>query len=116
MIATHFCPSCGFNLEKDEPLAVGDWNIDLRGGVQFRGRHVDYLSTTQIGILHTIAASRPRNVSIEILTARHSESESSVSIRVLICALKRDLRFQGIPVPIKTDRGAGYHWTGGAAR
>ncbi|PAL23572.1 helix-turn-helix domain-containing protein [Sphingopyxis sp. GW247-27LB] len=110
-----FCPNCGYDLRKDEVLVVDDWVIDPRDGVTCRGKLIEGLTETQVGILHSLAKDVGRIVSSETLGARHSDAEDvSAAVRIQIHRIREILAGEGIAVPFETVWRRGYRWTGGA--
>jgi DNA-binding response OmpR family regulator len=107
---TGFCPSCGFNLTKDEPIERDGFVIDPRGVVTFEGRQVPF-TKAEHNLLHTLARAEGRCVESAVLGERLGESEDPVNTaRVLILRIRRRCWNAGAPNPIRTVWGRGYRW------
>lgn len=110
------CPSCGFNLQRDVEIVAGDWRIDPREGTFYAGERVAGISVIQSGILHTLAKSAGRNVTVEALGNRHSSGDNTENImRVQICRMRNRMSKLGLRPPFETVHGCGYRWTGASA-
>jgi DNA-binding response OmpR family regulator len=108
---TGFCPSCGFNLTKDEPIERDGFVIDPRGVVTFEGRQVP-LQAGEIIFVHSIAAGEGRCVPISALLER-MDSESKDPLGLLhtrLCMIRKRFFGVGAPNPIRTVWGRGYRW------
>lgn len=107
---TDLCPSCGFNLRADEALAIGDWHLDPRGLVSFKGKRV-LLRPAQCQILLAIARAKGRPLSSETLLARTSYSDFTNTVASQISRMRKTLRAEGIPDPIESiHKPGGYRW------
>ena len=109
---THTCPSCGFNLAKDEMVERDGWLLDPRGSAWLNGAEVP-LSSGQAVILHTVGGESPRWVRTEALLNRASNSERENTVAVQMCIIRRRLRELGIAPPIESRHmrhGGGYRW------
>ncbi len=105
------CPNCGYSLTGDREITVGDWTIDPRDGVHFRGRTVERLTAPQIGVLHSLAKVAGRILTAETLGARHSEAEDPAGVvRVMVHRMRATLKAQGIEPPFETVWRRGYRW------
>jgi DNA-binding response OmpR family regulator len=100
------CPSCGYNLTRDEVIERDEWSIDPRGAVRFQGEAI-YLPPALFTIMHTLATTT-RSVRAEVLLNRMGSEAQPQVIGVLICRLRKLLRDKKIPSPIQTVWGRGY--------
>lgn len=106
------CPSCGFNLAKDEPVARDGWVLDPRGSAWLNGEELP-LSASRVMLLLTLAKEHPRWVRAEALLHRASDGEEANTIAVIICQMRRLFRELGVPSPIESRNphaGGGYRW------
>lgn len=104
-----FCPSCGFNLVADEPVAIGPWFISpsevLHEGQMLR------LTPSERILLHSLATMRGRVVKQSALYERMgAESEQPHIVTVYACRVRATCRTLGIADPIETIWGSGYRW------
>lgn len=103
------CPSCGFNLTRDEIVEIDGWRIDPRGIAEYDGRAIHF-APAQLIILHSIAMMRGRIAARDaILNRMGTEAEPNI-LSVLVCRIRRTINAAGIPSPIKTVCGRGYRW------
>lgn len=105
-----FCPHCGFNLERDQPVERDGFVIDPRGAVRFCG-HPVRLTPAETQIMHTLAAADGRSVRVSTILERLGCEDAQYNrVSVSISKIKRTLTQSGIPFPIRSDWGRGYRW------
>ena len=102
---TGLCPSCGYNILRDEPIHRGDWTLEPIS-TWFRGIRLA-LSPTEAGFLHSLAKAGGRPLSREVMGVRLSDSEDPANI---MCVYAARLRRKLDQVPFETVRGSGYRW------
>ncbi len=106
------CPHCGFDLVKDEVLERDHFTYDPRGIISYCGIILKVRPAHRI-IVGSLMKADGRIVSKDALLERiGSDAEDATLINVHVSLLRRDLRKQGIPCPIKTVWGAGFCWDG----
>jgi DNA-binding response OmpR family regulator len=103
------CPSCGFNLARDEIVESGDWRLDPRGEIYHAGRLVRLPPAINI-LIHSIAAADGRVMGVEALENRIGTESNGNIITVYVSRFRTLLRELGIPDPIKTVWGKGWRW------
>lgn len=107
------CPHCGYSLKRDEVIHRGDWTLDPRGEVFYRGRKLR-VQVSLAEMLHSIAVDAPRPCSISVIANRLGIDEgASVSntVKVRASQLRNALRAADIDVPFEVIYGRGYRWT-----
>jgi DNA-binding response OmpR family regulator len=106
-----FCPSCGFNLSRDELIERDGFVIDPRGGVTFEGRQIE-IWPSEVSIAHTVATAAGRCVSIGAIAGRlDSEAIDPINrIAVSICRMRKRFAAANAPFPIETVHSRGYRW------
>lgn len=109
----NICPSCGYNLAADEPLIVGDWHLDPRGTVSFKGQRL-LLRPSWAHILTSLARAGGRTLSAEVLLSRTSDSEIINTLSSQISQMRKVFRASSVPDPIETTWHQGYRWRGAA--
>lgn len=102
------CPNCGYNLSADAPVSTGDWRIDPRQGVFWKGRRVT-ARQSWVQIMLTLADAGGRVVTTEALLNRISDSESNTLIASQVCQLRKHLASIHAPDPIVSHRHRGMH-------
>jgi len=105
-----FCPSCGFNLDRDKVLQLDGFTLDPRGEVHFGETRVE-LSHHEALVMHTVAAAAGRPVKTETIACRVSDGEDPHCASVFIHRARRRLLAAGIPNPIQTAFRRGYRWS-----
>lgn len=101
----HFCPSCGYNFRKDEPVERDGWRLTPHSA-EFNGRSLA-LANPMYGLLYAVAASK-LPVSAEAIGNRISASDDPRNIAaVYMSRLRKQL---GDSLPIETIYGSGYRW------
>ena len=109
MTAAH-CPSCGFNLRRDEVLELDGFSIDPRGLVTRAGARIA-LTRTETAVLYAIASGGGRPVSSEAIANRATEADDAVNVvRVMVRRIRAKLMQAGVPDAITTCWGSGYAW------
>lgn len=103
------CPSCGFNLSADTPLTLGDWHLDPRGTVSFKGKRL-LLRPSWVHILTSLARAGGRSLSAEVLLSRTSDSEIVNTLSSQISQMRKVFRASSVPDPIETTWHHGYRW------
>jgi DNA-binding response OmpR family regulator len=103
------CPSCGYNLTRDEVIEIGPWRLDPRGAVSFDGRRLSLTADCAM-IMHSIAAAHGRPISLAALLSRIGSEALTNIIQVQIWRIRDVLRASDIPVPFHTVRSRGYAW------
>ena len=103
------CPHCGFSLKADEPLELGEFLLDPRGLVHFRGQRVR-LSKQEALLLYAVAAARGRPLHRDVIWGRISNSETLYQrelITGVLTQIKHRLADAAVPFPLETLRGTG---------
>lgn len=101
-----FCPTCGTDIEVDEPVAVGALRIDPRTHrVVWRGRPV-HLPRAQFVILHTLVKARGALVGRGVLRERVGTEADTDCIDVWLTRIRHSLP----GAPITSERGIGWRW------
>jgi len=106
------CPACGYNLETDKPLQVGDWLLDPRGEIRWKGQVIGH-RPSWANILLTLAREQGRRVTTEVLTNRTTSTEDTNVVAVQLSLLRKKLTTLGIPIPWQSywgRSGGGYSW------
>ena len=107
---THACPSCGYNLSRDEVISTDGFMLDPRGVVSFGGRGID-ITSGEAMLLHTIASEQGRVLRAETIGQRISDSDDPGNVaQVTVCRVRQKLRDAALPVPFHNVRGRGYAW------
>jgi DNA-binding response OmpR family regulator len=107
---TRFCPSCGFNFERDETIERDGFTLDPRGAVSFLGKAIAF-TKAEAGFLHTIAASNGRLVTREVIGARIGQGEDPKDVAtVMLHRVRKRLRAVSAPCPIVHVQGRGLRW------
>lgn len=101
-----YCPSCGFNFERDKPVTLGRWTLEPSHAT-YDGKPVD-LTAMESQILHTIATAKGRPIHSEVIGSRVSYAADPRNL-VAVSVLKMRRKLGNI-CPIVTVRGAGYRW------
>jgi DNA-binding response OmpR family regulator len=105
-VSVGFCPSCGCNLTRDEPVEVGPWKV-APDAVWYEGQLLR-LTLAEATILHTLARANGRAVKSAVLGNRACDSsDTSNSAEVLLSRIRKKL---GPLAPFENIRGAGYRW------
>ena len=105
-----FCPSCGFNMTRDETVERDGFTLDPRGCVSFMGKDVP-LTKAEATLLHTVAAADGRVVSRATVASRFGMSDDPANVTsVLMCRIRKRLSAFGAPCPVKNEIGRGYRW------
>ena len=107
------CPHCGYDLQRDAPIALGDACFSWGEGLAWRGAAVA-LSPQQRVVVQALLKARGGRVTRDAPIARlGSEAEAQdMLLRTHICAIRAALRGVGGPDPIRVERGVGYRWVG----
>jgi DNA-binding response OmpR family regulator len=105
----NFCPRCGHNIYKDEPLIIGDWRIDPLSGLHC-GAVIVPLTKAEATLCHSVAALGGRSIPPEALGNRVSDSEDANTAAVLLVRVRKKCKALGLECPIKTRWGWGYYW------
>lgn len=109
-MATHFCPSCGYNLERDKPIVRDGWSLTHNSAV-YRGSDIG-ITAGEAGVLYALASAAPRFVTALAIGNRVSAGDDVANV---VCVLIRRLRRKlGDACPIMTRRGSGYSWRAAA--
>jgi len=105
-----FCPSCGFNLDRDEVLQLDGFVLDPRGMIAFQGSPV-LMTHHEAMAMHTVASANGRPVKTETISQRISDGEDPHCASVFIHRARRRLLAAGVPNPIQTAFRRGYRWS-----
>lgn len=104
---TDLCPSCGYNLKRDEPIQRGEWTLEPIS-TWFRGIRLR-ITPSESGFLHTLAKAGGRPLARDVMGARLSDGEVPGDVMTAYaCRLRRKLE----QVPFETVHGHGYRWAG----
>lgn len=107
----HFCPSCGFNLTRDETLTLGDWVL-TPSWTEYQGQRLRHAPASASILLYSIAAGRGQAVQTTAILNRLGSEASSNVISVYLSRLRVLLKAEGWPIPVKTNGRGGYLWVG----
>lgn len=106
-----FCPNCGADIRKDQPVSIGDFAMAGDGyPLLYRGQPV-HLTRCEASIVWSILKAHPAHVRGSTLLMRcDSEGEPNM-VRVLVRRIRIRLMRAGIPDPIETVWGrSAYRW------
>lgn len=107
----NMCPHCGYNLQKDEPIELGDWSLH-EDGVSYRGVRL-LLTASQVRILYTMAKATGSVVRHEVIYNRvldNDVADPRNNIAVQISKIRDMLAGMGVSLPIENVRAVGYRW------
>jgi DNA-binding response OmpR family regulator len=109
MIHEPICPSCGYDLENDEPIHWAGFEMAPYGRVRFHGAEIK-LTCAQSGVLWSLLKAHgrplPRVVIAERIGCESDGRENIVDIH--ICRIRRALAPHG-EVPIRSRRNVGLY-------
>jgi DNA-binding response OmpR family regulator len=101
-----FCPSCGFNLDKDRTVERDGYIIDPYGLVSYIGIPIRMPNQQRL-LLHSIAVA-PALVTHGVLSNRLDCKLEC--LRVYASHLRNSLRQHAVPLIIEAVWGQGYKW------
>lgn len=107
---TAICPKCGFDLAKDEPIEVGGYCYDPRGGLSVNGKRLP-LRPKELELAGALFRARGRIVPYEVLVARLDVADREV-IRVHVRRIRLKFYDAGLLNPIGLAHGIGMFWGG----
>ena len=108
----HYCPSCGYNFERDPIIESGLWRLDPIQGIAYYNGVRMKLTEQQFGILYAVAAAK--GVIVErgtLLNRVGSDAETNV-IATQMSRIGDACRERWIKMPIETVWGKGLRWIG----
>ena len=106
---SHICPSCGYNLSRDEVIDRDGFMLDPRGAAQFHGDDLG-LTLAEALTLYAIASANGRPISHKTIASRVSDSNDAEVARIFVLRARRKLTVHDAPDPVRTMRGRGYAW------
>jgi len=106
---SHICPSCGYNLARDEVIDRDGFMLDPRGAAQFHGDDLG-LTLAEALTLYTVAQAKGRPVSREAILTRVSDSEDPNVVSVFLLRARRKLVEHSAPNPVRSLHGRGLAW------
>ena len=107
---TPICPCCGYDLVKDEPVKIGDFNMASDfGPLQYKGKRVR-LTAAQKSLCWSLMKAYPRPVRSSTLRNRIGSDADSNVLQVLVCRIRKTLANAGAPAVVKSIAGVGYAW------
>ena len=107
------CPHCGYDLQRDAAIELGDARFAWGEGLRWRGAAIA-LSPQQRAIVQALLKARGQLVSHEALIARMGSDADDLAtlLRKQVHQLRTVIRRAGGPDPIRNERGLGYRWAG----
>lgn len=111
----HYCPSCGYNLERDPVITIDGYRLDPTAGTVWRDGYWLPLSRSEFHLLYSLAAAKGRVVAKQPLMLRISDGETESIVNVFVSRIRAKLLDAGWPNLIETVWGRGYRWAPGAA-
>lgn len=106
------CPSCGYNLHREEPFVDGRLTFDYDTGLIVDGRPIP-LSYMMRQIVGSLIAARGERLSTDAILLRIGSEGEANTIAVQISRIRKVFRDAGLPELIQSRRGrgeAGYRW------
>lgn len=110
MTAPQCCPSCGYNLTKDEPIERDGFCIDPRGAVSFQGRPLR-LTAGAFTMLLCVARANGRPVHDDTILGYSGSEGTENTVHVQMCRARKAFAIEGAPFPIQRLQGRGYAWS-----
>lgn len=107
---TAICPRCGFDLARDEPMQVGDYRYDPRGGFVVRGKALR-LAPQPLELAAALFRARGRTVDYDVLVERLGLSNRQ-ALTVVARRVRTAFNAEQIWAPIVVVRGVGMAWGG----
>lgn len=105
------CPHCGYNLEADQPLVRGEWEIRTNM-VKYAGTHIHFTPTI-INLLYTVAKGEGRVVPTAVLYNRvvgDDVGDARNNLAVHLCKARKQISKMGVPFPIEVVHSLGLKW------
>jgi DNA-binding response OmpR family regulator len=107
----HFCPNCGWSVDRDTPVIINDFSMFADGyPLLYKGEKVP-LTAGEARVCWSLLRAFPDHVSVDTLAIRCSSNGFNDTIKVLICRIRRKLRDIGCENQIETIWGMGYRWS-----
>lgn len=106
----HFCPSCGYNLERDPVVESGLWRLDPIAGEAYHHNRKVRLSAQQFGILYACSAARGGLITRDMLMSRLGSDAETNTLSVQLSRIRNACREVGAAMPIETVWGKGLRW------
>jgi DNA-binding response OmpR family regulator len=103
------CPHCGYCLQHDKILQIGAFDIDPRGDVFWMGKPLK-LSRQQSEIIFSLASTKGRPISTDVLRDRIGHEGSSNNVAVQITRMRSRFAAVGAPFPVRNMNRRGYFW------
>lgn len=107
------CTHCGFDMERDKPLTVGEAHWSPETGFVYAGQAV-HLPSRSKAILLALLKAGGRCVSLDAMINRLDLDESEDPRNLLgqhICKLRKALRPFGADRHVTTQWGKGWKWS-----
>ncbi|MBX9881266.1 MAG: helix-turn-helix domain-containing protein [Sphingomonas sp.] len=107
---TAICPNCGFDLTRDEPMHVGGYHYDPRGGFSVGGVAIP-LTPKEIELAGALFRARGRIIPYDALIDRLDVTDRVV-ISVHVRRIRKKFNEAGMFNPIGVAHGTGLFWGG----
>lgn len=107
---THFCPSCGYNLTRDEPITLGDWHLTPYSA-SYKGEQLRQAPQSLFIFLYTVGAAGGAPVAVKAILNRLGSEAIGNVLAVYATRWRLLLKANGWPVPFRADYRGGYMWT-----
>lgn len=104
-----YCPSCGYNLTRDEVIERDGFMLDPRGVAAFGGGDLG-MTPGEALVLYAVARGGGRPVQRNVILSRISDGCDPNIVSVLLSRARSKLMSRDVASPIKTVHGRGYAW------
>lgn len=106
----HFCPNCGWNVDRDSPVIINDFSMAAEGRpLLYKGKRVP-LTPSEERVCWSLLKAYPDHVKLDTLAIRCGSQGYSDTIKVYVCRIRRKLRALGCANAIDNIWGRGYRW------
>ena len=106
----HYCPSCGYNFERDPIIESGLWRLDPGSREAFHNGDPFPVSGSVFEMLYATAAAKGQVVSRDALLGRMGSDAEGNVLDVWKARLKEACSARMIALPVETVRGRGFRW------
>lgn len=105
-----FCPHCGYDLVKDQPIIINDFSmLGPQSPLYYRGTALN-LTMTGRNLCWTLMKNYPKPVRADVLLDRMDSIGTGNVIAVYLTRIRKELRKIGAPIPFHHVRGYGVAW------
>lgn len=108
-----YCPSCGYNLRREEPLVSGDWYLTSERTC-YKGETVP-ITAQQSYIVYSVAQANGRWVKSEAIGGRVAHKAFSEDPGNLVASqlakARRKAMSAGFTLPVEGSRNRGLRWS-----